>query len=123
MLKNLFPGMKEGKTFLETFEYHCCRIFFYICWFVLLYSHLLIDFVHKFITCQSQGKFDNFRDFMPNLHLHHFKYPPSMVVLQQAPAQDIIWGYVAECDSKLTATFTGKMLISTTSTGTANDLK
>ena len=52
----------------------------------------------KSLLCQSQGKFDNFRDFMPNL-----------MVLQQAPAQVIIWGYVAECDPNFTATFAGEM--------------
>ena len=36
------------------------------------------------------------------------------MVLQQAPAQANIWGYVTKCDSTVTATFTGNTYHPTT---------
>ena len=39
------------------------------------------------------------------------------MVLQQAPARAIIWGYVTECDSELTATFAGSAIVPTMSMG------
>ena len=41
------------------------------------------------------------------------------MVLQQAPAQAIVWGYAPKCDSKITATFNGKTIDPTTFTGMA----
>ena len=46
--------------------------------------------------------------------------PPSMemtLVLQQAPAQAIVWGYTPNCDSKLSLMFDGKMMEPTSFTG------
>lgn len=39
------------------------------------------------------------------------------MVLQQAPAQAIVWGFVSKCDSKLSATFGEKAMTPTQSTG------
>ena len=36
------------------------------------------------------------------------------MVLQQAPAQAIVWGYAPKCDSKLTVTFDQKAIEPTT---------
>jgi len=39
------------------------------------------------------------------------------MVLQQAPAQAIVWGYAPKCDSKLTLTFDGKTMEPTSFAG------
>jgi len=39
------------------------------------------------------------------------------MILQQAPAKAIIWGYVTECDSKLTAKFGEEALTPTSYKG------